>query len=56
MAQNYYDMWKELGLELNAHDNLLNILNDVYKQTYLTEVHLLKTNLFYCIWLIIQTK
>ncbi len=37
MAQDYYNMWKELGLELDAHDNLLNILNDVYKQTYLTQ-------------------
>lgn len=30
-AKDYHPMWKELGLNLEAHDQLLNVLGQAYK-------------------------
>ncbi len=33
----YHEMWKELGLNLEVHDALLNALSAGYQQTFLTQ-------------------
>jgi len=35
MPKNYEQMWKDLGLDLEAHDNLLQTLNQSYKEIFL---------------------
>lgn len=37
MAGNYNEMWKELGLDLEAHDALLNVLNQGYEDIFLSQ-------------------
>jgi len=36
-GKDYRLMWKELGLNLEAHDQLLNILGQAYKDIYMTQ-------------------
>lgn len=37
MSNDYTPMWKELGLNLEAHDMLLNVLGNAYKDIYLSQ-------------------
>ena len=37
MAEDYRQMWKELGLDLGAHDSLLEVLGNGYKDIYMTQ-------------------
>ncbi|MFO7861939.1 MAG: double-cubane-cluster-containing anaerobic reductase [Desulfosalsimonas sp.] len=37
MSNDYRPMWKELGLDLDAHDALLNVLNQGYGDIYLAQ-------------------
>ena len=37
MSNDYTAMWKELGLDLDAHDNLLQVLGDAYQEIYLSQ-------------------
>ncbi len=37
MSKDYIEMWKNLGLDLNAHDILLNTLSEFYKNIYLSQ-------------------
>lgn len=43
MAGNYNEMWKELGLDLEAHDALLNVLNQGYEDIFLSQQNRPKT-------------
>ncbi len=37
MSKNYDEMWKNLGLDLKAHEILLNTLSEFYKNIYLSQ-------------------
>lgn len=37
MTETYRNMWSELGLNLEAHDGLLGVLSDAYKNIYLSQ-------------------
>jgi benzoyl-CoA reductase/2-hydroxyglutaryl-CoA dehydratase subunit BcrC/BadD/HgdB len=37
MSTDYRPMWKDLGLDLEAHDALLGVLGPLYEQTFLTQ-------------------
>ncbi len=37
MGADYRDMWQDIGLDLEAHDELLNALNQAYGEIYLTQ-------------------
>jgi len=37
MSENYHQMWSDLGLDLNAHDALLNVLGTAYQQIFLSQ-------------------
>ena len=37
MSENYQDMWQTLGLDLNAHDALLEVLGKGYQDIYLAQ-------------------
>ena len=37
MSNDYRPMWEELGLDLDAHDALLNVLNQGYGDIYLSQ-------------------
>ena len=37
MAEDYRSMWKEIGLDLEAHDVLLDVLANAYKDIYLAQ-------------------
>lgn len=37
MSQDYTTMWQELGLDLKAHDQLLQILGQFYQDVYLSQ-------------------
>jgi len=37
MSNDYRPMWKELGLDPDAHDALLNVLNQGYGDMYLSQ-------------------
>ena len=37
MNNDYVSMWKELGLDLEAHDALLSVLGNAYKDIFLTQ-------------------
>ncbi|NMB73843.1 MAG: 2-hydroxyacyl-CoA dehydratase [Myxococcales bacterium] len=37
MATDYRPMWKELGLDLEAHDALLGVLGPLYQQTFMSQ-------------------
>ncbi len=37
MSETYKQMWQELGLDLNAHDMLLNVLGKAYQDIYLAQ-------------------
>ena len=37
MTENYRPMWKKLGLDMAAHDSLLDILGTAYKDIYLAQ-------------------
>ena len=37
MNNDYVPMWKELGLDLKAHDALLSVLGNAYKDIFLTQ-------------------
>ncbi|MBF0520838.1 MAG: 2-hydroxyacyl-CoA dehydratase, partial [Nitrospirae bacterium] len=37
MSKDYTTMWKELGLNLQAHDGLLSVLTNAYKSIYLSQ-------------------
>jgi len=37
MSNDYTPMWKDLGLNLEAHDMLLNVLGNAYKDIYLSQ-------------------
>ncbi len=37
MTENYRPMWQALGLDLAAHDQLLSVLGELYKETHLTQ-------------------
>ena len=37
MSEDYHAMWAELGLDLEAHDQLLEILGNAYQQIYLSQ-------------------
>ncbi|MCB9480874.1 MAG: 2-hydroxyacyl-CoA dehydratase [Desulfobacteraceae bacterium] len=37
MSTDYNNMWKELGLDLDAHNALLEVLNQGYKDIYLSQ-------------------
>lgn len=37
MSENYEPMWKELGLDLDAHNALLNVLGQGYQDIYLAQ-------------------
>lgn len=37
MSEEYRSMWKELGLDLDAHDALLGILGNAYNDIYLSQ-------------------
>ncbi len=37
MSNDYTQMWKDLGLNLEAHDMLLNVLGSAYKDIYLSQ-------------------
>ncbi len=37
MNDEYVSMWKDLGLDLEAHDSLLSVLGNAYKDIFLTQ-------------------
>jgi len=37
MSEEYRSMWKDLGLDLDAHDALLGILGNAYNDIYLSQ-------------------
>ncbi len=37
MGKDYSTLWKEIGLDLEKHDGLLNVLSDAYKNIYLSQ-------------------
>jgi benzoyl-CoA reductase/2-hydroxyglutaryl-CoA dehydratase subunit BcrC/BadD/HgdB len=37
MSDNYDNMWKSLGLDLDAHDALLGVLGPAYQETFLSQ-------------------
>jgi len=37
MTENYRAMWKDLGLDLEAHDGLLAVLGEAYQDIYLSQ-------------------
>ncbi|MFZ0484029.1 MAG: 2-hydroxyacyl-CoA dehydratase, partial [Desulfobacterales bacterium] len=37
MSDNYRSMWKDLGLDLQAHDMLLDVLGKAYEDIYLAQ-------------------
>ncbi len=37
MSNDYTQMWKELGLDLTAHDALLQVLGKGYKDIFLSQ-------------------
>lgn len=37
MSQDYTPMWESLGMDLNAHDALLGVLEQGYRDIYLTQ-------------------
>jgi len=37
MSDNYRNMWKDLGLDLQAHDMLLDVLGKAYEDIYLAQ-------------------
>ena len=37
MSEDYRSMWKDLGLDLEAHDMLLNVLGQGYQDIYLAQ-------------------
>ena len=37
MGTDYRDMWQDIGLDLEAHDELLSALNQAYGEIYLTQ-------------------
>lgn len=37
MSENYRSMWQVLGLDLTAHDALLNVLGQAYRDIYLSQ-------------------
>jgi len=37
MGENYKSMWKKLGLDLGAHDALLEVLGKSYRDIYLAQ-------------------
>jgi hypothetical protein len=37
MGEDYRNMWKDLGLDLTAHDALLGVLGNAYKDIYLSQ-------------------
>jgi len=37
MSEDYRDMWKNLGLDLEAHDALLEVLGNAYQDIYMTQ-------------------
>ena len=37
MSNEYVSMWKDLGLDLKAHDALLDVLGNAYKEIYLAQ-------------------
>ena len=37
MAEGYREMWGSLGLNLEAHEGLLAVLSDAYKNIYLSQ-------------------
>ena len=39
MNTNHLSMWKALGLDLNAHDTLLDVLGKGYQDIYLSQEH-----------------
>ena len=39
MSNDYTPMWKDLGLNLEAHDMLLNVLGNAYKDIYLAQIN-----------------
>jgi len=39
MSQDYHQMWSDLGLDLDAHDALLDVLSKAYGDIYLSQNH-----------------
>ena len=39
MDNKYNLMWKSLGLDLEAHENLLNVLSNAYSEIYLSQIN-----------------
>jgi benzoyl-CoA reductase/2-hydroxyglutaryl-CoA dehydratase subunit BcrC/BadD/HgdB len=37
MSEQYREMWKNLGLDLDAHDALLGVLGPLYAETFMTQ-------------------
>ncbi|MGD8960581.1 MAG: 2-hydroxyacyl-CoA dehydratase, partial [Desulfobacteraceae bacterium] len=37
MSEDYRSMWQLLGLDLAAHDALLNVLGQAYQEIFLTQ-------------------
>jgi len=37
MKEDYKSMWKDLGLDLEAHDMLLEVLGTAYQDIYLAQ-------------------
>jgi hypothetical protein len=37
MGENYRSMWTDLGLDLEAHDALLDVLGKAYRDIYLSQ-------------------
>ncbi|MFA5823258.1 MAG: 2-hydroxyacyl-CoA dehydratase, partial [Thermodesulfovibrionales bacterium] len=37
MSKDYKSMWKDLDMNLEAHDGLLGVLTDAYKNIYLSQ-------------------
>lgn len=36
-GKDHHPMWKDLGLNLEAHDQLLNVLGQAYKDIYMSQ-------------------
>jgi len=39
MSTDYRPMWRELGMDLDAHDSLLNVLNQSYQEIFLSRTN-----------------
>ena len=37
MSEDYNKMWEELGLDLEAHEQLLNVLGEAYREVFLSQ-------------------